>query len=487
MELLDAAGGHAGDPERLRLLLALGEAQRRAGDVAHRETLFAAARLAPEQGNSAALAEAALANTRAILYSVVGRVDQERVAVLEQALAATADAPDSPIRARLLATLALELTWSNRPRRLELSDLAVKLARHLGDQATLAQVLLARFYACAAPDTQAERLANTAELLALADQLGDDAARSRALALRFRVAMEAADVAEAGRCLEANQRLAAELGQPTLRWFVELQRTARSLFAGQLEEARRLAQDAGRSSGQPEALSFYVWQQAVVRFEQGRLGEMLDPIRQAATDYPGVSSAKSLLALANAELDRADQARAVYEELAAGEFAQVPVDAVWLRCLTDCAAVSAYLGDAARAAALYRLLAPYGDQLPVFVVGTAGGSVLHYLGLLAATMDRYDDAEARLAAAATTHQRIQAPTWLARTRLEWARMLLTRRQRWRPGRPAPGAVASPRVGLWSGQPGRPPISRWRRVRSMGPAMTGRWPSTDQEEENTRKA
>ena len=62
------------------------------------------------------------------------------------------------------------------------------------------------------------------------------------------------------------------------------------------------------------------------------------------------------------------------------------------------------------------------------MVGTAGGSVLHYLGLLAATMDRYDDAEARLAAAATTHQRIQAPTWLARTRLEWARMLLTRRQ-----------------------------------------------------------
>jgi hypothetical protein len=199
--------------------------------------LLAAARLAREQRNTQALAEATLANTRAILYSVVGRVDHERVAVLEQALAATADAPDSPIRARLLATLALELTWSNRPRRLELSNQALKLARRLGDPATLAQVLLARFYACAAPDTQAERLANTAELLALADQLGDDAARSRALALRFQVAMESADLAEAGRCLEANQRLAADLGQPTLRWFVQLQRTARSLFAGRLEEA----------------------------------------------------------------------------------------------------------------------------------------------------------------------------------------------------------------------------------------------------------
>jgi hypothetical protein len=30
----------------------------------------------------------------------------------------------------------------------------------------------------------------------------------------------------------------------------------------------------------------------------------------------------------------------------------------------------------------------------------------------------------------TTHERLAAPAWLARTRLEWARMLLTRR---RPG------------------------------------------------------
>jgi class 3 adenylate cyclase/tetratricopeptide (TPR) repeat protein len=432
LELLDAAGERAGGPERLRLLIALGQAQRRAGDPDYRETLLTAARLAREQGNTAALAEAALANTRAILYSVVGAVDHERVAVLEQALAATADATDSPIRARLLATLGLELTWGSRRRRLELSGEALELARRLGDPATLAEVLQARFYACAAPDTRAERLANTAELLALADQLGDDAVRSRALALRFRVAMESADVAEADRCLEANQRLTADLGQPTLRWFVDLQRAGRSLLAGRLEEAERLAHDAlelGQSSGQPEALGFFVWLQAAIRFEQGRLGEVLDPIRQAAADHPRASTAKSVLARAYAELDRTDEARAVYEELAASEFTDLPVDPGWLRTLTHCATVCAYLGDAARAAALYRLLAPYPDQLSVSQIGVlASSSVQHYLGLLATTMGRFDDAEARFAAAATTHQRIQAPTWLARTRLEWARTLLVRRQ-----------------------------------------------------------
>jgi hypothetical protein len=431
LELLDAAEGPPDQARRLELLLALGEAQRRAGDSDHRETLFAAARLARDQGDTDTLAQAALANSRVVLYSVVGGVDHERIAVLEEALAATADAADSPTRARLLATLALELTWSGRQRRLELSDEALNLARRLGDPATLAQVLLARYYASAAPDTQAERLTNTAELLALADQLGDDAARSRALALRFRVAMESANITEADRCLEANQRLAVEVGQPTLLWFLGLQRAGRSLLAGRLEEAERLARDTlelGQSTGQPEALSFFVWQQAVVRFEQGRLEEVLDPILQAASDYPGVSTAQSGVALAYAELDRTDDAREAFEELAVSEFAHLPVDSIWLRCLTDCAAVCAYLGDAARAAALYRLLAPYPDQLPVFVVGTASGSVLHYLGLLATTIGRFDDAEARFAAAAATHERIQAPTWLTRTRLEWARMLLVRRQ-----------------------------------------------------------
>jgi tetratricopeptide (TPR) repeat protein len=56
------------------------------------------------------------------------------------------------------------------------------------------------------------------------------------------------------------------------------------------------------------------------------------------------------------------------------------------------------------------------------------GSVSHYLGLLAATLERYDEAEARFEAAQSIHEEFAAPTWLARTRLEWARMLLTRRE-----------------------------------------------------------
>ena len=51
---------------------------------------------------------------------------------------------------------------------------------------------------------------------------------------------------------------------------------------------------------------------------------------------------------------------------------------------------------------------------------------MSYLALLAMLMDRFDEAEARFAAAEAAHERIGAPTWLARTRLEWARMLINR-------------------------------------------------------------
>jgi hypothetical protein len=61
-----------------------------------------------------------------------------------------------------------------------------------------------------------------------------------------------------------------------------------------------------------------------------------------------------------------------------------------------------------------------------FLLGVVCGAVTHYLGLLATTLGRFDEAEARFTAAAAAHRRMGAVIWLSRTRLEWARMLLAR-------------------------------------------------------------
>ncbi|MEJ7715067.1 MAG: hypothetical protein WKF40_04905 [Thermoleophilaceae bacterium] len=54
------------------------------------------------------------------------------------------------------------------------------------------------------------------------------------------------------------------------------------------------------------------------------------------------------------------------------------------------------------------------------------GSASHYLGLLAPTLDRLDEADEHFSRAADAHRRIGATPWLARTQLDWAAMLLNR-------------------------------------------------------------
>ena len=95
---------------RCDLLLALGEAQRRSGSPEHRATLLEAADVARDLGDAERLAAAALANTRSF-WSATRQVDRERVARFEDALAALHPG-DSPLRARLLARMAVELVYS---------------------------------------------------------------------------------------------------------------------------------------------------------------------------------------------------------------------------------------------------------------------------------------------------------------------------------------------------------------------------------------
>ncbi|HVW33928.1 MAG TPA: BTAD domain-containing putative transcriptional regulator [Acidimicrobiia bacterium] len=429
LEFLDGVSTDPTDGERLGLLIALGEAQRRAGDTAHRETLLAASDLAAQRDDAAAAARAALANVRGPLSSTVGAVDDGRVAALEAALA-MADRADSPTRARLLAALALELLYAgDRDRRRLLADDALAIARRSQDAATLAQVLLARFYTIYFPDTLDELLANTEELVELAENLSDPVITARASWVRFRALAESGEIEAADRHLRSAEQLAEELGQPTLRWLVGLARTGRTILAGDLDEAERRALanfELGRITGQVDASTFLTIQLVNIRVEQDRLGELEGSLadRVAAVPYFGpVFSA--YLAFALCELGRPDEAIGHYEPLAAADFTALPQDTSWILAMPPLAAVCSHLGDRIRAGVLDDLLRPYAGHV-VVSTGGALGAVDHYLGLLATTSGDYDEAERRFAVAAGIHQRIPAPIWLARTRLEWSRMLLAR-------------------------------------------------------------
>ncbi len=301
------------------------------------------------------------------------------------------------------------------------------MARSLGHPETLAHALLARDYTIHAPDNATERFTATTELLATAERLGDPVLASRALSLRFKVAMELADVAEAERCLARNQSLVIDLGQPALTWAtMHHHATLRVLHGDSDAEAAIIAaHEFGVTANRPDII-LSVSQRLSLYLEQGRLGELEECVRQLAerTQYPMI---KAIYASILAETGQMEAAAGRFDDLAATGFAHPTNNVAWLHFVTDCAWLSARLGRGDCVPTLRSMLAPYADQLVVAsFAGWVTGSVAFYLGLLCTTIGEWPEAEAYFTAAAGTHKRVGAATWLARTRLEWARMLLAR-------------------------------------------------------------
>ena len=419
-----------GDPrqaqtERCELTIALGVAQRQAGDGRFRATLLDAAAQARKLGDTDALVRAALANNRGDV-STVGEVDDERLDALEAALVAI-DRSDSPARARLLAMMALESNYAGDwERRQAVADEALAIARRLDDDETLAAVFTLRHEAIRLPHTLEERLANTAEHLEVAARLGDPLQRAFAAHWRVRACWEAGDMGEVDRCMA----VVDELGDLNryLKWNASAQWSYRLLLDGRMDEAEERTYEAfqvGQSTGERDAPTVLAAQLVNVRWDQGRLAEMEPMLLRAVEDNPGIPAFRAVLAQAYCELDRFDDARALFERDAVGHFAAYVYDCTWLCSAVLLADVCAQLGDATRAPELYQRLAPWRDQV-AFSGASVYGSVAHYLAQLAASAHRYDTADVDFKEAARRHEEMGAITFLARTHLAWARMLAQR-------------------------------------------------------------
>ena len=421
LEGLASAGGD--EAARRELLLGLGQAQLDDGDPEFRSTLLTAAELAEAAGDHDRLVRAALANTRGY-FSSAGFVDEERVEVLESALAHAL--PDDPCRAKLLALLAAELLWSPEfARRRAISDEALTLARLRGDVAALAHVLTMRVTAIWAPETLAERLAVTEEALALAEPLGDPVQDFWAHVWRAITLVQAGEVAGADEALGGLRALTARLHQARLSFVLTTQEAWRAQLRGDLTEAERLVDEAaaiGDETGEPDAQSLYVAQLGPLRWHQGRLGEEADLLALVAEGVPNVSSFTALSALAEYEADRPDSAQALLDARSATGFAQIPRDPVTLSALVIWAEVAASLGDRVAARALLECLTPFTDHVVIDALGTFG-AVSRAAGRLAATVGDTEQADAHLDRALATHERIGADALCARTRIDWGGVL----------------------------------------------------------------
>src|SRR5262249_11056941 len=136
------------------------------------------------------------------------------------------------------------------------------------------------------------------------------------------------------------------------------------------------------------------------------------------------------LAIIYAELGLKEEARAELEMLAADRFTSVTRDGSWMTTIAYLAEVCAFLHDTERAKIVYDFLAPYGGRNVVASPNVACyGSADRYLGLLAATLERWADAIRHFEAALASNERQHAWPWVAHTQHDYAAALMARGNR----------------------------------------------------------
>ncbi len=413
---------------RCELMLMMGEAQNRCADyMGARDTFALAAELAARLGSREMLSHAALGYP-GLQWDVSPDGNQQAIELLERALRAFPDA-DDPWRAMLMARLASELYHrpSAAERREKLSRRAVEMARKVGDKRALLAILGHRDLTLSGPDSLEARLNNSHEMMQVAEEIGSEIGRYMAFLSRAICYRHLGELRKAEAEAEAMAMVARMTRLPVCNWGTQCFAASRGLMEGRYAEAETSAREclkfAQRMRGCEADDLFWPAMIDTMR-EQGRLAELEPMAARTVERCPALPAFRALHALVNCGLGRKHLARADFELLAAHDFADLPRDNTFLACAAALAQVCAALEDGARAGQLIRLLSPYGDLNAVFGPLGSFGSMARYLGILAATAGRFDEAENWFRKALAFNARMNARPYVASTLVDYAEMLI---------------------------------------------------------------
>lgn len=419
------------EPRRLRLLLALGEAQARASDTAGaHETFRRAAELAHRLGMAEARARAALGFGGAG-FGVPrdGAVDPELLGLLEEASAALGP-HDSALKARVLARSAVELYFSaDVARRTALSKEAIDMARRVGDATTSAYVVSARHFAIwDSPDVE-DRLALATEAVELAERAGARDLAMQAHVWRMLDVVELGDHAEWEGELDVIAMLADSLRQPRGLSLAATLRAMRALWRGEFDYAGVLMEQAphsGNRGGDRSAVVNTSVQMFVMRRARGEQSALVPVVQGWKQQFPASPIPRSMLALLYADLEDAAAARHEFESLAAYGFPDIERVNALRGSLPWLVEVCTFLGDTARAAVLQGHLLPLATRNLLDSPRLCFGPAAHFLGLISATMEEWDEAARYFDNALVSSARLGGRPAVAGTQCEYARLLVKR-------------------------------------------------------------
>lgn len=390
------------DAERADIGVRLGTALHRSGDPTAYATLQEAAELAQRAGASDVLVRAALATDRGFLQ--LGAFAPQQLAIVEAAVA-VADPGDVETHVRLLALYAQSLIHTpHADRREAVAREALDLATANGDPALLAAIASPVLYALWAPGSSTLRSDLAARAVEAAAASGDPLLEFTTHVAAYTVAIELADPAAAARSLATLRAIAAEIGEPGMRWTVGIYDTFDATMAARLDDAEQLVNanlELGLQIGEPDAFTVYASQFYALGTFAGRHAELFPIVEQLSQEAPTASPIRIAHAVICAAVDRADTARAIFAETEAVGFSDIPRDMFWMTSVVGCAVLAVELQDVDAAAAIFPILEPFAAEV-AFNGGTSQGPIAAYLGKLASLLGHHDRADDHLRTALET-------------------------------------------------------------------------------------
>ncbi|HEX2646968.1 MAG TPA: LuxR C-terminal-related transcriptional regulator, partial [Candidatus Dormibacteraeota bacterium] len=385
-----------------------------------------ASRIAEQLGDGDMLARAAL-----VVRGVAGPGASNPIKELCEI--ALRNPPENPaLRVQLLSQIVVASMWlptaDGIARAQELSGEAMRLADKAVDPDVVFAAIHARQMAMSGPDGVDERLHLAQRALELSTRSG------RKWFEQWGHSWKADALSQLGRMSEAEgelsqlRRLADELREPRLLWRTLLAESSLALLRGRFADARRLSDDAlavGVKSQRPMAEFSHAMHHAV-------LTAFIGPDRAAwpapAEDSPVSDPALRFnRAFALAQTGRNEEARLALREFVDALHAGLRWFAV-LPVMSQLAQAVAAVDDAELAAILYADLTPYAAYNVAIGAGFGGfwGSVARFLGMLATTLERWDEAAEHFERAISFETEMGAPPFVACSQILYAEMLVRR-------------------------------------------------------------
>jgi tetratricopeptide (TPR) repeat protein len=402
------------DVLRCELLLALGEAHNRAGEVQRgKKEFLQASDLARTLDRTDYFARAALGYGGVLPPST--EPDPRGEALVKEAL--DGYAAENSVRACALARLAQWLYYiAPHPERAALCDEALRIARDIGEPATTASVLVGRCWALEGPEDLEGQLETADEVIELGESLGDQEIVLQGLKCRLHRLFERGDVDGTASVAEHTKQLASALRQPEYLRLATMWEGMTAGTQGRFEDAERLVtQTLTTMAGHPHQKRVLFFQTLPWRWLQGRLSDCLPVIEQAAATPDASPFWDVMLAWLYGETGQLDRGR---EHLTRFDVSMLrPSDRryTWWTLVASLANATDRLRDERWAEELYTILLPYEGRNCTAGQTAFFGAAAHYLGALSAIRGRWDDAVVHFTFALERHGQMGARPFTALT------------------------------------------------------------------------